>query len=128
MRLVATLVIFAAVSITTAHASASGAYATPAAESADDCVKLCQDDTLCVGSTYESSRCGLWASVPNDAPSQFVLSDRAPNFVRPAEVAEAVRPPVRRAPVQSPARETPTATLLGGDDSSEGLRPRLGGN
>ena len=128
MRLIAILVIFAAVSVTTARASAPGAYATPAAPSANDCIKLCQDDSLCVGWTYQSGACGLWASVPKDAPSHFTLSGHAPGFAHRVEVAEAERPaapPEHPTPAQP---ETADVALLGGYDASEDIRPRLGGN
>ena len=128
MRLIAILVIFAAVSVTTASASAPGAYAQPAAQSANDCIKLCEDDSLCVGSTYEAGACGLWASVPQAAPLHFTLSIHAPGFARRLEVAEAQRPlapPEQPAPVQP---ETAAVALLGGYDGSEDIRPRLGGD
>ena len=126
MRLIATLLMFAALVFSTARAEISGAYATPAAERADDCIKLCQDDTLCVGWIYETGACGLWASVPKQAPSAFTLSSRAPGFAQelPATaVAQAATP----APQPEPQRREPAAVaLLGGDTRSEDLRPRLG--
>lgn len=126
MRLIAILVIFAAISVTTARASAPGAYATPAAPSANDCIKLCQDDSLCVGWTYDAGACGLWASVPHDAPSHFTLSGQAPAFAHRVELAERERPIV---PPEQPAQhETADVALLGGYDASEDIRPRLGGN
>ena len=129
MRLIAILVIFAAVSVTTARASAPGAYATPTAPSANDCIKLCQDDTLCVGWTYDAGACGLWASVPKDAPSHFTLSSHATGSARQIQVAETADPPTappeRAAPAQ---RESAAVALLGGLDGDEDIRPRLGGN
>ena len=126
MRLIATLLMFAALVFTTAHAAEPGAYASPAAAAAEDCIKLCQDDTLCVGWTYRSGACGLWASVPKQAPSAFTLSSRAPGFAQelPATaVAQAATP----APQPEPQRLEPAAVaLLGGDTRSEDLRPRLG--
>ena len=127
MRLIAILVIFAAVSFTTARASAPGAYATPAAESANDCVPLCQDDSLCVGWTYDAGVCGLWASVPKVAPSHFTLSSHAPGFVRRVEVASARPPSIPPGPTPE-HHESADVALLGGPDGGEDIRPRLGGN
>jgi hypothetical protein len=120
MRLIATLLIFAALAFTSARAEVTGAYASPAAERADDCIKICEDDTLCVGWTYEAGACGLWASVPKQTPSAFTLSSRAPSFAQAMPVttiAQAVAPP----------RPEPTSVaLLGGDTRTEDLRPRFG--
>jgi hypothetical protein len=124
MRLIATLLVFAALAFTTARAEVSGAYASPTAERADDCIKVCQDDTLCVGWTYEAGTCGLWASVPKQTPSAFTLSDRAPSFARSTQIAAA---PAPEAPAPRPARHEPASVaLLGGDNRIEDLRPRLG--
>jgi len=129
MRLLAILVIFAAISFTPAGASAPGAYASPAAESSNDCVRLCQDDSLCVGWTYESGACGLWASVPKDAPFHFMLSNHAPGFARQVEIAEATHTPAAPPERPSPApHEAAAVALLGGYDGDDDLRPRLGGN
>src|SRR5262245_21276006 len=99
MRLIAVFVIFAVISSTPAQASGSGAYATPAAPNASDCIKLCQDDSLCVGWTHEAGACGLWASVPKDTPAHFTLSDHAPRSAREIEVAQAGdEPSARSAP------------------------------
>ena len=129
MRLIAILVIFAAISSTTAEASGPGAYAAPAAPSASDCIKLCRDDSLCVGWTYEAGACGLWASVPKDAASHFTLSGHAPPFAQRIEVAQAGDEPPARNERAAPARhETAAAALLGGDDGRDDIRPRLGGD
>ena len=126
MRLIATLLMFAALGFTTARAETSGAYASPAAERADDCIKVCQDDTLCVGWTYEAGGCGLWASVPKQAPSAFTLSSRAPGFVQDMPVTAIVQA-AAPAPPPAPLRREPAAVaLLGGDTRSEDLRPRFG--
>jgi len=129
MRLIAMLVIFAVISSTRAEASGPGAYATPAAPSASDCIKLCQDDSLCVGWTYEAGACGLWASVPKDAPSHFTLSDHAPPFAHETEVAQAGdEPTARSVPASGAPHETAAQALLGGDDGRDDIRPRLGGD
>ena len=129
MRLIAMLVIFAVMSSTPAQASGPGAYATPAAPSASDCIKLCQDDSLCVGWTYEAGACGLWASVPKDAASHFTLSDHAPRFAQQIEVAQASDEPTTRSERATGAQhETAAAALLGGDDGRDDIRPRLGGD
>ncbi len=125
MRLIASVVILAAISANAAQASASGAYATPAAPSASDCIKLCQDDSLCVGWTYEAGACGLWASAPKEPPSHFTLSDHAPAFARQMEAPP--EPGARPEPA-SPASSTAAAALLGGVDRGEDIRPRLGGD
>ena len=126
MRLIATLLMFAALAFTAARAEVSGAYASPATERADDCIKICEDDTLCVGWTYEAGACGLWASVPKQVPSAFTLSSRAPVLTQtmPATpVVQAAAP----APRPVPARHEPASiALLGGDNRTEDLRPRLG--
>ncbi|MFZ2029322.1 MAG: hypothetical protein WAU68_03355 [Vitreimonas sp.] len=124
MRLIATLLMFAALVFTTARAETSGAYATPAVASADDCIKVCQDDTLCVGWTYGAGACALWASVPKQAPSAFTLSSRAPGFAQNIPtIVQAAAP----APPPTPPRHEPAAVaLLGGDSRTEDLRPRLG--
>jgi hypothetical protein len=129
MRLIAMLVIFAVMSSTRAGASAPGAYATPAAPSASDCIKLCQDDSLCVGWTYEAGACGLWASVPKDAPLHFTLSEHAPAFAHEMEVAQAGdEPTAGSAPAAGGQHETAALALLGGDDGRDDIRPRLGGD
>ena len=127
MRLIATLLMFAAFVFSTAHAQTAGAFATPAAAAADDCIKLCQDDTLCVGWTYASGACGLWASVPKQAPSAFTLSSRAPDFAQnmPATVVQAATPAPPAPPQQR--HEQASVALLGGDNRTEDLRPRFGG-
>src|SRR5947207_2272020 len=125
MRLIATLLMFAALAFTTARAEPSGAYALPAAGRADDCIKICQDDTLCVGWTYEAGACGLWASVPKQAPTTFTLSSRAPDFAQDnaAAIVQAAAP----APPPTPPRHEPASVaLLGGDNRTEDLRPRFG--
>ncbi|MBS0384563.1 MAG: hypothetical protein JSS00_04355 [Proteobacteria bacterium] len=125
MRTLAVLAIFAAITVATARAAASGAYATAAAATAADCARLCDDDTLCIGWTYDGSACGLWASAPkHDAPLPFRLSNRAPGFVRPAHGA-AVAPPEQPSPIRP---EPMAVALLGGDDRPQDLRPRFGGN
>ena len=129
MRLIALFVIFAAIASTTAQAVGPGAYAAPAAPGASDCIKLCQDDSLCVGWTYEAGACGLWASVPKDAPSHFTLSDHAPAFAQRMEAAQAASEPIAALERAAPApRDAGRAALLGGDDGNEDLRPRLGGD
>ena len=129
MRLIAILVICAAVGVTAARASAPGAYAALAAPAAQDCVKLCEDDSLCVGWTYEAGACGLWASLPKDAPSQLTLSAHAPGFARRVEATQAVRaPPAARGRPNSAPHDIAPAALLGGYDGGDDIRPRLGGN
>ena len=126
MRLIATLLMFAALVFTTARAEVSGAYAAPAADRADDCIKVCQDDTLCVGWTYEAGACGLWASVPKQAPAAFTLSSRAPHFAQDT-AATAIAQAAAPAPQPEPPRHEPAAVaLLGGDTRTEDLRPRFG--
>ncbi len=124
MRLIALLMIFAAITFATARAAAPGAYAAPAAGAAVDCVKLCDDDSLCVGWTYEAGACGLWASVPSNVTSHFTLSNRAPGVARRIQVAE----PQSAAPQEQPTYQPAAAALLGGDTPAEDLRPRFGGN
>ena len=120
MRLIATLLIFAALAFTSARAEVTGAYASPAAERADDCIKICEDDTLCVGWTYEAGACGLWASVPKQTPSAFTLSSRAPSFAQ-------AMPVTTIAQAVAPAHPEPASVaLLGGDTRTEDLRPRFG--
>jgi len=124
MRLIATLLMFAALAFTAARAEISGAYGSLAAERADDCIKLCQDDMLCVGWIYDAGACSLWASVPKQTPSAFTLSDRAPSFARSTQIAAA---PTPAAPAPRPAHHEPASVaLLGGDNRTEDLRPRLG--
>lgn len=131
MRLIATLMMFAAFVFSTAHAQSlnaqiSGAYATPAAAIADDCIKICQDDSLCMGWTYASGACGLWASVPKQTPAHFTLSSRAPRFAQDMQAAT-VQAAVTPAPPPAPSHREPAAVaLLGGDTRSEDLRPRFG--
>lgn len=125
MRLFAMLVIFAAISASTARAGALGAYATPAAASASDCIKLCQDDSLCVAWTYEAGACGLWASAPKDPPSHFTLSDNAPRFAHEIEIAEA-QTTARPEPLTPAPHADAAAALLGGDDRGDDIRPRFG--
>ena len=124
MRLIATLLMFAAFVFTTAHAAEPGAYASPAAAAAEDCIKLCQDDTLCVGWTYRSGACGLWASVPKQAPSAFTLSSRAPSFAQAVAVVSTASPAPPQPP--QPRHEQASVALLGGNDRAEPLRPRFG--
>jgi hypothetical protein len=126
MRLIAILVILAAISANAAQASAPGAYATSAASSASDCIKLCQDDSLCVGWTYEAGACGLWASAPKEPPSHFTLSDNAPAFAR--QMQAAAEPGAPAGPASPASSTTVAAALLGGDDRGEDIRPRLGGD
>jgi hypothetical protein len=126
MRLIATLLMFAALVFTTARAEVSGAYATPAAERADDCIKVCQDDTLCVGWTYEAGACGLWASVPKQAPSAFTFGSRAPGFAQDMPVTTIAQAAAPAPPPAPPRREPAAVALLGGDTRSEDLRPRFG--
>ncbi|MBI3438899.1 MAG: hypothetical protein HY054_09695 [Proteobacteria bacterium] len=124
MRLIATLLMFAALVFTTAHAETSGAYASSAAANSSDCIKLCQDDTLCVGWTYSESACGLWASVPQQSSGAFTLSGRAPSFAQALPVVVAAAPsPV---PPPQPRQEHAAIALLGGNDRQEALRPRFG--
>lgn len=125
MRLIATLLMFAALVFTTARAAEPGAYASPTAAVADDCIKLCQDDTLCVGWTYTSGACGLWASVPKQTPSAFTLSSRASNFAQPVPVVSTAAAPTPPSPPQ-PRHEQASIALLGGNDRAESLRPRFG--
>ena len=128
MRLITVLVIFAAISFTTARASAPGAYATSTAESSNDCLQLCQDDSLCVGWNYNEGACGLWASVPKEPPLHFTLSSRAPGFARQIEIATAARSQ-SAPPAPNPERhESAAIALLGGYDGNDDIRPRLGGN
>jgi hypothetical protein len=125
MRLIATLLMFAALAFTTARAEVTGAYGSTAAERADDCTKICEDDTLCVGWTYHAGACGLWASVPKQTPSAFTLSTRAPGFAHTMPVAAMAQPPTP-APRPQPQHEIAAVALLGGDNRSEDLRPRFG--
>jgi len=124
MRLIATLLMFAALIFTTARAAEPGAYAAPAATAADDCIKLCQDDTLCVGWTYSTGACGLWASVPKQSPSAFTLSSRAPSFAQDIPIVDAATPTPPQPP--QPRHEQASVALLGGNDRPEALRPRFG--
>jgi hypothetical protein len=124
MRLIATLLMFAALVFTTAHAAEPGAYATPAAAATDDCIKLCQDDTLCVGWTYNGGACDLWASIPKQPPSTFTLSSRAPSFAQAIPVAGVASPTPPQPP--QPRHEQASVALLGGNDRAEPLRPRFG--
>lgn len=126
MRLIATLLMFALVSFAAARASTLGAYATLEAASAADCVKLCQDDSLCIGSTYEAGLCGLWASVPQNPPTHFALSERAQRFAR--SIPSAAAAPEPNGPQHpTPAEPEPAAVaLLGGDSRIQDLRPAFG--
>jgi len=89
-----------------------------------NCIKLCQDDTLCVGWTYRSGACGLWASVPKQAPSAFTLSSRAPSFAQAVAVVSTASPAPPQPP--QPRHEQASVALLGGNDRAEPLRPRFG--
>jgi hypothetical protein len=110
-------------------AAAAGAYATPRAANAADCIKLCNDDSLCVGWTFADSACGLWASLPKDAESAFTPGDHAPAFARSLRASEPQLVAAQQASrLAAPARRTQSSDmLLGGDDVGSELRPRLGG-
>ena len=110
-------------------ASATGAYATPSATNAAQCIKLCNDDSLCVGWTFAAGACGLWAGVPNNSGSGFTLGERAPEFAREPKTYESQVNAAQPAPTPiAPARRTPASErLLGGNSAGSDLRPRLGG-
>ena len=121
------LVLSVALAVAATPAVASGAYTSAPAANAANCIKLCNDDSLCVGSTFSAGACHLWASVPLEAPQSFALSNHAPDFAR---AMAATAPPPSPSPERhaNSARQTSaTAVLLGGPDSpDEGLRPRMG--
>jgi hypothetical protein len=129
MRLVAFSVALAFAAIAATPARANGAYASLPEASAADCVKLCDDDNLCVGWTFDQGACGLWASVPGVAPSAFTVSDNAPAFARAISVGVAQAPvevpPTRQA--NGVGHASGATALLGGNDGPEELRPPLGG-
>ena len=129
MRLVALSVALAFAAFAATPACANGAYASSPEASPADCVKLCDDATLCVGWTFDQGACGLWASVPGFAPSAFTLSDHAPAFARSIGVSTAQAPPevppTRQA--NGARHASPATALLGGNDGAEELRPPLGG-
>jgi hypothetical protein len=129
MRLIAIVSIFMAAAVMPLHAAALGAYTTMQAARADDCARLCADDSLCVGFTFNGDDCAMWASVPKEAPPYFTTTARAPGARQQLVVADAVSPAAPSpAPPHPAERENAAVALLGGDNRSEDIRPRLGGN
>ncbi len=116
-----------------------GSYASAEAETPAACERLCADDTLCMAWSFGANVCEFKAIVPVAIAQEGVISGvsaRAPASMRqrfepapPAAVpsvnAEESASLEAQATAPRPEDEISLA-LLGGPDSEEGLRVRLG--
>jgi hypothetical protein len=110
-----------------------GTFATLEAETPAVCERLCADDTLCMAWSFNANACELKAIVPAALAQNGVisgLSARAPASTRarleaapPESFAEGETHPLAAEPR---AEDDISIALLGGPDTEEELRTRLG--
>jgi len=119
----------------TDRARPGGAFSTQPAESVAACERLCADDTLCMAWSFRAGACELKANVPLAVAQTGTTSGvslRAPASMRtPPQLAAAARAAAQTEPpplaTSEPAGEDPLAmALLGGPESDQELRSRLG--
>lgn len=116
-----------------------GTFATAEAETPAACERLCADDTLCMAWSFQANSCELKAVVPAAITRDGVISgvsSRAPAAMRvrfedppvpAATIAAAHELDTPDAPAAEAAPEDDVSlALLGGPESDEGLRTRLG--
>lgn len=110
------------------------AFATLQAESAPACERLCADDTLCMAWNFHANSCELKAVVPTAVAQVGAisgLSSRAPVTMRAPPVltpppAPTDAPPAEELAAEPVSEDEISLALLGGPDTDQGLRIRLG--